>query len=95
MKKTSWLCGTAAVLSLLLPFWLLATPSGGILSIDSPIPQAGRVLLVTAHPDDETIFFSPTISALRHAGNEVFLLCFTNGIGFAASSTDACLRADR
>ena len=94
MKTITWLCGTAAALSLLIPFWLLVMPSGGILSFDSPIPQAGRVLLVTAHPDDETIFFSPTISALRHAGNEVFLLCFTNGIAFAPSLTDARLRAD-
>lgn len=79
-KKTPWwLCGAAVGLSLIIPAWLLWHPSGGILSFNSPIPQAGRVLLVTAHPDDETIFFSPTISALRHAGNEVFLLCFTNG----------------
>ena len=77
--RTPWACGALAALSLIVPVWLLWYPSGGILSFDSPIPQAGRVLLVTAHPDDETIFFSPTISALRYAGNEVFLLCFTNG----------------
>ena len=77
--RTPWACGALAAVSLIIPVWLLWYPSGGILSLDSPIPQAGRVLLVTAHPDDETIFFSPTISALRYAGNEVFLLCFTNG----------------
>ena len=40
---------------------------------------------VTAHPDDETIFFSPTINALRRANHEVFLLCFTNGAPQAAT----------
>lgn len=54
-------------------------PVAGLLALDSPIEQPGRVLIVIAHPDDETIFFSPTISALRSAGQEVYLLCFTNG----------------
>ena len=93
MRRAVWLCGAAAGLSLLIPLWLLTSPSGGLLSFNSPIPPPGRVLLVTAHPDDETIFFSPTISALRHAGHEVFLLCFTNGTSgpFARRSLGADL----
>ena len=107
--RTTWACAAAALVSVLLPVWLLSRPSGHPLGIDSPIPNAGRVLLVragaaqllhlsrgdvcsaglwrlqvTAHPDDETIFFSPSINALRRAGNEVFLLCFTNGAVAAA-----------
>ena len=41
--------------------------------------QAGPILVVTAHPDDESLFFGPTITALRNAQQEVFLLCMTTG----------------
>lgn len=59
---------------------LLLLWSGGVSKLtDSPIAQPGRVLLVTAHPDDEVIFFSSTVTALHASGAEVFLLCLTNG----------------
>ncbi|KAJ6562329.1 LmbE-like protein [Mycena capillaripes] len=45
-----------------------------------------RTLLLTAHPDDETFFFSPTLTALGHApmrnGGElgdVFVVCLSTG----------------
>lgn len=40
-----------------------------------------RVLIVTAHPDDESMFFGPTILSLtkRNACN-VYLLCLSNGL---------------
>ena len=41
---------------------------------------AKRVLLVIAHPDDETMFFGPTLLNLnRKEGTEVYLLCLSNG----------------
>ncbi len=41
--------------------------------------ESGRseVLLVTAHPDDEAMFFTPTLASLRH--RKVHLLCLSNG----------------
>ena len=45
--RVSWLCCAAAVASLLLPVWLLTRPSGHPLSLNSPIPNAGRVLVVS------------------------------------------------
>lgn len=39
----------------------------------------GPVLLVTAHPDDEAMFFSPTIEALVTSGARVHLLCLSTG----------------
>ena len=39
----------------------------------------GRVLLITAHPDDESMFFAPAIIALTQANVEVFLLCLSEG----------------
>ncbi|KAL3505725.1 hypothetical protein ACH5RR_031107 [Cinchona calisaya] len=44
-----------------------------------------NVLLVIAHPDDETMFFSPTINYLTSRGHNVHILCLStgnaNGIG--------------
>ena len=38
--------------------------------------RGGRVLLVSAHPDDETLFFAPLILA---APSNTFLLCLSTG----------------
>lgn len=39
-----------------------------------------RILIVTAHPDDECMFFGPTILSLcRRSRCQVFLLCLSNG----------------
>lgn len=43
---------------------------------------AKRVLLVVAHPDDECMFFGPTIFRLCEQGAEVHLLCLSNGYTF-------------
>lgn len=40
-----------------------------------------RILLVTAHPDDECMFFGPTLIALRERKNcIIYILCLTQGI---------------
>merc|ERR1712086_451758 len=72
-----WLCG---VLTLLL---------GGAavfcgLCIRSPpmtVPgcQQVRLLLVTAHPDDECMFFGPALAAYNSSGAVVHWLCLSNG----------------
>lgn len=38
-----------------------------------------RVLLVTAHPDDECMFFGPAIIKLREAKCQIYLLCLSTG----------------
>jgi len=38
-----------------------------------------RVLFVTSHPDDEVMFFGPTILGLAKAGCEIFLLVMSPG----------------
>jgi N-acetylglucosaminylphosphatidylinositol deacetylase len=40
---------------------------------------ATEVLLVCAHPDDEAMFFSPTLDALKGAGFQLRFLCFSSG----------------
>ncbi|EGT49988.1 hypothetical protein CAEBREN_32525 [Caenorhabditis brenneri] len=44
-----------------------------------PLQPQSRILILIAHPDDETMFFSPTICALLQAGHRVFVLCVSNG----------------
>lgn len=41
--------------------------------------RAKRVLIVVAHPDDECMFFGPTIFRLCEQGADVHLLCLSNG----------------
>uniref|UniRef100_T1J5C2 N-acetylglucosaminylphosphatidylinositol deacetylase n=1 Tax=Strigamia maritima TaxID=126957 RepID=T1J5C2_STRMM len=38
-----------------------------------------RVLFVIAHPDDECMFFGPTVVQLHHKGCELHLLCLSSG----------------
>lgn len=43
-------------------------------------PTVRRVLLVIAHPDDECMFFGPTLLALsRRPGCQLYVLCLSNG----------------
>ena len=37
-----------------------------------------RILIITAHPDDECMFFTPTITSLRRQ-NLVQILCLSTG----------------
>lgn len=41
--------------------------------------DTGRVLLVTAHPDDECMFFTPSIRNFIAQGRSVDLLCLSTG----------------
>lgn len=43
--------------------------------------MTGRILLITAHPDDECMFFAPIVLSLgRSVRAEVFLLCLSEGM---------------
>ncbi|KAF0306522.1 N-acetylglucosaminyl-phosphatidylinositol de-N-acetylase [Amphibalanus amphitrite] len=45
-----------------------------------PLGAARRALIVTAHPDDECMFFGPTVvGLLRQPGCLVYLLCLSTG----------------
>lgn len=50
----------------------------------SPLPlppdfPLGPVLFLTAHPDDETMFFAPLIQSLVREGREVLGVCMSTG----------------
>jgi N-acetylglucosaminylphosphatidylinositol deacetylase len=46
-----------------------------------PTLQGKRILLLIAHPDDEAMFFAPTLLALTRPelGNHVKILCLSSG----------------
>lgn len=50
-----------------------------------PTLSGKRILLLIAHPDDEAMFFGPTLLALTkpECGNHVKILCLSSGTCFA------------
>lgn len=55
---------------------------------------SGHLLLAIAHPDDESMFFVPTVRAFIAAGWRVSIACLSNGETLATqcptSSMDKC-----
>lgn len=43
------------------------------------LPKSRRALLIVAHPDDETMFFAPTLHGLRLSGSAIYMLCISTG----------------
>lgn len=50
--------------------------------------NGSRTLLVIAHPDDEAMFFAPTLLGLARLRHRVFLLCFSAGRRLQAGRWD-------
>ena len=46
---------------------------------ESPFTSTDRVLIVTAHPDDECMFFGPTILHLKMRNIPVKIVCLSSG----------------
>ena len=82
------ICAVLVVCILSVPiFWLLrGRLKGGVTALSlGPSHEGGgvkgiRALVVTAHPDDECMFFAPTILALTaECACQPFLLCLSEG----------------
>lgn len=67
--------------------------TAGVVSTRFPRLQNKRICLLIAHPDDEAMFFSPTVLALTRpeTGNHVKILCLSSGTFCSC----AALRAPR
>jgi N-acetylglucosaminylphosphatidylinositol deacetylase len=67
----------AAAPVVLLGFWLYTSTIGA----SFPTLQNKRILLLIAHPDDEAMFFAPTLLSLTRPelGNRVKILCLSSG----------------
>jgi len=70
---------TIAVLVLVIPSLYLYTV--GVVSSRFPTLYNKRICLLIAHPDDEAMFFAPTVLALTRpeTGNHVKILCLSSG----------------
>ena len=75
----------ASVPLFLLGFWMYTST----LSASFPSLQNKRILLLIAHPDDEAMFFAPTLLALTRPGsnNHVKILCLSSGRASHQAST--------
>jgi N-acetylglucosaminylphosphatidylinositol deacetylase len=74
----------ASVPLLIIGLWLYTSQ----LSASFPTLQGKRILLLIAHPDDEAMFFAPTLRALTRPelGNHVKLLCLSSGTSALANA---------
>lgn len=70
----------ATLISVVVTLFLL-TKSSTILTTKFSTLENQEVLFVTAHPDDETMFFGPTLAYVRSAArhNNVYFLVMSNG----------------
>ncbi|KAI5290304.1 N-acetylglucosaminyl-phosphatidylinositol de-N-acetylase [Ascosphaera aggregata] len=68
------------IISIILPF-LVPLPTLPQINNNNAIPTNSRVALLIAHPDDEAMFFSPTLLDLTSPdrGNIVSILCLSDG----------------
>jgi LmbE family N-acetylglucosaminyl deacetylase len=41
--------------------------------------ECTNIMLVTAHPDDEAMFFAPTLHKLQQQGTTIHILCLSTG----------------
>jgi len=93
-RQTTMMPSAGAVIVFVLSIFLgalyapLESNTSFVTSDTADYPQAKRVLLVTAHPDDEAMFFAPTILRLtqRHDVN-FFHVCLSNGNADGLGST--------
>lgn len=70
---------TLVTVLLLLP--LMVTYTATASRTHFPSLKHARILLLTAHPDDEAMFFAPTVTALTdpEGGNHLKVLCLSRG----------------
>lgn len=62
-------------------FWGFSSTSSSPFARSFPRLYNKRICLLIAHPDDEAMFFSPTVLALTRPelGNHMKILCLSNG----------------
>ncbi|OJJ51000.1 hypothetical protein ASPZODRAFT_55518 [Penicilliopsis zonata CBS 506.65] len=71
----------AALLPLVFLFWTLSSTTTSPFAHSFPRVRNKRICLLIAHPDDEAMFFAPTVLALTKPdlGNHLKILCLSTG----------------
>lgn len=75
---TSWYIYFFAALPILFFLWQITSQT---VTSQLPTLHNKRIVLLIAHPDDEAMFFAPTLLALTRSelGNHVKVLCLSSG----------------
>ncbi|EEH40465.1 N-acetylglucosaminyl-phosphatidylinositol de-N-acetylase [Paracoccidioides lutzii Pb01] len=82
IDSSSTLLALALIPSFLLFFWTMsATSSPSPSGLTFPNVRNKRICLLIAHPDDEAMFFAPTLLAMTRpeSGNHLKILCLSSG----------------
>jgi hypothetical protein len=71
-------------------FWTISSTSSPF-TRSFPKLRNKRICLLIAHPDDEAMFFSPTVLALTkpELGNHLKILCFSTGTSLPITTTNS------
>jgi N-acetylglucosaminylphosphatidylinositol deacetylase len=79
LSTTLWVLALIPVL--LAGFWSLSATGSSPFMRGFPTLYNKRICLLIAHPDDEAMFFAPTLLALTkpELGNHVKILCLSTG----------------
>lgn len=91
MVDSSSIFSIAFVLSAVVIFWGLSSTSSSPFARSFPRLYYKRICLLIAHPDDEAMFFSPTVLALTlpELGNHLKILCMSSGT-LSTGPVDRC-----
>ncbi|CAG7979436.1 unnamed protein product [Penicillium salamii] len=76
----NWTAFAVAIAAVFL-FWTLSSTSSSPFTRSFPRLANKRICLLIAHPDDEAMFFAPTVLALTNPelGNHLKILCLSTG----------------
>ena len=79
IASAQWiLLSLTSALTLLFGLRMMASPPV-VTRRDGAPARSHVVLVITAHPDDECMFFAPSILSLRRQGHRVHVLCCSAG----------------
>lgn len=72
----------ALMIPVIFVFWTLSSTSASPFANSFPRLYNKRICLLIAHPDDEAMFFAPTLLTLTkpELGNHVKILCLSSGM---------------
>ncbi|PYH43850.1 PIG-L family deacetylase [Aspergillus saccharolyticus JOP 1030-1] len=87
--NTSSLITIGLAISVVFMFWTLSSTSSSPFAGAFPRLYNKRICLLIAHPDDEAMFFAPTVLALTKPeyGNHLKILCLSTGMAVLMHSS--------
>lgn len=80
LASFNWV-GLAVAIAGVFVFWSFSSTTSSPFTGSFPRLSNKRICLLIAHPDDEAMFFAPTVLALTNPdlGNHLKILCFSTG----------------